>query len=184
MEDRLRGALSLFADSIERVAADKGIDLRAGIASLVLDQPALEEREARRQALLDRMFYLMRKEAAEAAAAETGDGYSQVIAETLTSTDEMRTACAAFDTPMFANMSSGGLTPILSAAELKDIGYAIGMYPAMTSLVAAAAMRTALTTLKTEGLGETPDQTMVDFKEFCGLIGFEDVWAFEKKWAK
>jgi hypothetical protein len=23
-----------------------------------------------------------------------------------------------------------------------------------------------------------------DFKEFCGLIGFQEVWDFEKRWAK
>lgn len=80
----LAGEVSVLADhvdSIERVAAVKGIDLRGGIAELQLDQAALEEREARRQAMLDRLFYLMRKEASEAAAAETGEGYSKVIAE-------------------------------------------------------------------------------------------------------
>lgn len=80
----LAGEVSVLADhvdSIERVAAAKGLDLRAGIAELALDQPALEEREARRQALLGRMFYLMRKEASEAAASETSDGYAAVIGE-------------------------------------------------------------------------------------------------------
>lgn len=111
-------------------------------------------------------------------------GADILFPEALTSVEEMRTTCAAFETPMFANMSNGGLTPILSTADLAEIGYLIGMYPAMTSLVAAAAMRTALQTLKQDGLGETPDQPMFDFKEFCGLIGFEDVWAFERKWGK
>ncbi|TRW14426.1 hypothetical protein [Glacieibacterium frigidum] len=80
----LAGEVSVLADhidSIERVAAANGLDLRAGIASLALDQVALEEREARRQALLGRLFYLMRKEAAEAEAAETAEGYAAVIDE-------------------------------------------------------------------------------------------------------
>jgi hypothetical protein len=25
---------------------------------------------------------------------------------------------------------------------------------------------------------------MFDFKEFCGLIGFQEVWEFEKTWAR
>jgi len=25
---------------------------------------------------------------------------------------------------------------------------------------------------------------LFDFKEFCSLIGFEEVWAFDKKWAR
>jgi hypothetical protein len=80
----LAGELSVLADhidSIERVAAENGLDLRTGIASLTLDQSALEERESRRQAMLERLFYLMRKEAAEAEAVETSDGYVAVIDE-------------------------------------------------------------------------------------------------------
>lgn len=80
----LAGEVSVLADhidSIERVAAANGLDLRAGIATLTLEQPALEEREARRQAMLERLFYLLRKEAAEAGAAETSDGYVSVIDE-------------------------------------------------------------------------------------------------------
>jgi hypothetical protein len=68
-------------DSIERVAAEKGLDLAAGVAALHLDQEALETREARRQALLGRMFYLMRKEAAEAAEQDTSAAYLSVIEE-------------------------------------------------------------------------------------------------------
>lgn len=80
----LAGEVSVLADhidSIERVATASGLDLRTGIATLTLDQAALEERETRRQAMLDRLFYMMRKEAAEAGAAETSDGYVAVIDE-------------------------------------------------------------------------------------------------------
>jgi 2-methylisocitrate lyase-like PEP mutase family enzyme len=100
------------------------------------------------------------------------------------SEDEMRRACEAFDLPMLANMANGGKTPILPAKTLKEIGYALAIYPSMTSLVAAAAMERALQTLKTEGVSETPDIPMFDFKEFCGLIGFDEVWEFEKRWAR
>jgi 2-methylisocitrate lyase-like PEP mutase family enzyme len=100
------------------------------------------------------------------------------------SEDEMRTACAHFEQPMMANMSNGGKTPILPAAQLADIGYAFAIYPAMTSLVAAAAMETALRTLKTEGLGQHADQPLFDFNEFCRLIGFPAVWEFERRWAR
>ncbi len=68
-------------DSAERVMAENGVDLTAGIEALTLDQSALEEREARRQDFLDRLFYLMRKDAAEAARAETAASYRQTIEE-------------------------------------------------------------------------------------------------------
>ncbi len=68
-------------DSAERVAKAHGIDLAAGIETLELDQAALEEREARRQSFLERLFYLQLKDAAEAAEAETAEGYAATITE-------------------------------------------------------------------------------------------------------
>jgi hypothetical protein len=53
----------------------------------------------------------------------------------------------------------------------------------MTSLVGAAAMETALVRLKQQGLSQAEDIPMFDFKEFCRLIGFEEVWEFERRWA-
>jgi 2-methylisocitrate lyase-like PEP mutase family enzyme len=100
------------------------------------------------------------------------------------SEEEMRRACAAFDKPMLANMADGGKTPILPAKVLEEIGYALAIYPSMTSLVAAAAMEKALRSLKDKGLSQTPDVDMFDFGEFCKLIGFEQVWEFEKRWAR
>ena len=97
---------------------------------------------------------------------------------------EMRLACDAFDKPMLANMADGGKTPILPAATLAEIGYALAIYPSMTSLVAAAAMEAALRGLKDRGLSQMPELPMHDFMQFCSLIGFEDVWAFEKRWAR
>jgi len=100
------------------------------------------------------------------------------------SEEEMRKACAAFDKPMLANMADGGKTPILPAKVLEEIGYALAIYPSMTSLVAAAAMESALRTLKAQGLSQVPEIPMADFGEFCKLIGFQEVWDFEKKWAR
>ena len=109
-------------------------------------------------------------------------GADILFPEALTSEEEMRTACAAFDAPLMANMADGGLTPILPAKVLEEIGYGFAIYPSMTSLTAAAAMRASLQALKTTGRYE--DLPIFDFKEFCGLIGFEEVWDFEKRWAK
>jgi len=97
---------------------------------------------------------------------------------------EMREACAAFKKPMMANMADGGKTPILPAAQLADIGYDFAIYPSMTSLVAAAAMEQALRQLKEQGLSQSPDIPLFDFTEFCKLIGFQQVWDFEKRWAR
>jgi len=109
-------------------------------------------------------------------------GADVIFVEALTSEEEMRNACSRIDAPMMANMADGGLTPILPADVLADIGYAFAIYPSMTSLVAAAAMEQALRRLKDQGLSQAEDIPMFDFGEFCRLIGFEDVWEFERKW--
>ena len=66
-------------DGIERVAAAQGVDLKGGLEALTLDDAALAEREERRQALMRRMFYLLRKEASEIAAADDQARYEDTI---------------------------------------------------------------------------------------------------------
>jgi 2-methylisocitrate lyase-like PEP mutase family enzyme len=107
-------------------------------------------------------------------------GADIVFPEALQSEEEMRIACANFEQPVMANMANGGLTPVPNATVLKDIGYAFAIYPSLTSLVAAHAIEKALIGLKERGDGD-PDE-LFDFKTFCSLIGFEEVWAFDKKW--
>jgi len=109
-------------------------------------------------------------------------GADILFPEALTSEDEMRQACATFDKPCMANMADGGLTPILPAATLKDLGYALAIFPSMTSLTAAAAVEQGLRALKQTGA--YPAEDLFNFKEFCELIGFDAVWAFERRWAK
>ncbi|SFP70108.1 2-Methylisocitrate lyase, PEP mutase family [Variovorax sp. PDC80] len=100
------------------------------------------------------------------------------------SEDEMRRACEAFELPMMANMSDGGKTPMLDAQALQEIGFSLAIYPSMTSLAAAAAMERALRHLKASGGSLAPGDDLFDFNEFCRRIGFEEVWDFEKRWAR
>lgn len=109
-------------------------------------------------------------------------GADVIFPEALTSEAEMRKACAEIGVPAMANMADGGRTPILSAAVLHEIGFAGAIFPAMTSLAAAAAVRTALGRLKETGTSVNPDVPLFDFQHFCRLIGFEEVWAFEQRW--
>ena len=109
-------------------------------------------------------------------------GADVLFPEALHSEEEMRKACSTLDKPCMANMSNHGKTPVPPASVLAEIGYAYAIYPSLTSLAACAAMEKALIDLKQEGIGQ-PDG-LFDFSEFCSLIGFEDVWAFERKWGK
>jgi 2-methylisocitrate lyase-like PEP mutase family enzyme len=147
--------------------------------------------EARRNP--DQMLIIARTDARQPegfeAAVARGQAYAEagadiIFVEALYSEAEMRAACAAIAAPMMANMAHGGKTPILTPAALKDIGYSAAIYPAMTSLSAAAAVERSLATLKGGHLPSETPPDMFSFTEFNSLIGFEEVWAFEQKWAK
>ena len=104
--------------------------------------------------------------------------------EALESEEEMREACRRIPQPMMANMADGGRTPIRSRTELQAMGYAMAIFPAATGLAAAAAAEQVLNLLKHEGTSLSPDVPLFNFSEFNSLIGFEEVWAFEKRWAR
>lgn len=110
-------------------------------------------------------------------------GADIIFFEAPESEDEMRRACAAIDKPMLANMATGGVTPILPVDRLKAVGYSIALYPAMAPLAAAAAAEKAFLALKQTGNSESNGVESFDFQEFNHLIGFPEVWAFDKKWA-
>ena len=111
-------------------------------------------------------------------------GADIVFLEALESEEEMRDACKRIRKPMMANMADGGKTPIRSKDELKAIGYALAIYPSITGLAAGAAIENAFRVFKAEGTSNSPNLPLFDFREFQSLIGFEDVWAFERKWAR
>lgn len=66
-------------DAQERVAKLNGLDLAAGIEQLELDETALQAREQWRQDFMERLFYLSRKEANEAATGQTSKSFNTVI---------------------------------------------------------------------------------------------------------
>lgn len=111
-------------------------------------------------------------------------GADILFPEALQSEEEMRKVCETFDLPVLVNIANGGLTPPLNASVLAEIGFAFGIYPSLTSLVAASAMEQALIQLRDHGVGEPSEPPVFDFRTFCSMIGFEDVWAFDRKWGQ
>jgi 2-methylisocitrate lyase-like PEP mutase family enzyme len=111
-------------------------------------------------------------------------GADIVFLEALESEAEMREACRRINKPLMANMADGGKTPIRSKRELAEIGYKLAIFPSATGLAAAAAAENALQVLKTEGTSNSPNLPLFSFAEFNHLIGFDEVWDFERRWAR
>jgi 2-methylisocitrate lyase-like PEP mutase family enzyme len=109
-------------------------------------------------------------------------GADLVFVESLQSEDEMRRACAEIRAPLMATMSDGGKPPLRPARELAALGYRLAIWPAMAALSASAAMERAMQNLKTEGTSISPAVPLFGFDDFCRMVGFDEVWAFEEKW--
>jgi 2-methylisocitrate lyase-like PEP mutase family enzyme len=109
-------------------------------------------------------------------------GADILFVEAPRSEEQMRILCRGSDKPMLANMVEGGKTPVLSGAELRDIGYAGAIFPASTALAANAAIDRMLRNLKERGTSLDPDIPLYDFDYFGRINGFDEVYALEAKW--
>ena len=121
------------------------------------------------------------EEALSRAVAFEEAGADIIFVEAPETESEMKMVNAAIKKPTLANMVSGGKTPILSSAALQDMGYSVAIHPALGFLAVGEALKTAYTTLDTTG--DVSGLVLEDFGEFSKIMGFEDVWDFEKKWA-
>jgi 2-methylisocitrate lyase-like PEP mutase family enzyme len=112
-------------------------------------------------------------------------GADIVFIESPETEDEMARIGQEIDAPLLANMADGGRTPILPAAKLQAMGYDIAIFPAIGFLAVAAAAERVYGHLLAHGTsGGLAPQDSYGFGRMCELMGFPDVWEFEKKWAR
>lgn len=112
-------------------------------------------------------------------------GADIVFVESPETEAEMAEICRRIpNKPLLANIvHGGGKTPVLPVEQLQKIGYSIGIFPALGFLSAGQALFTAYDTLKRDGaIGA--DVPIYDFSKFNELLGFKDVWEFEKRYAE
>jgi 2-methylisocitrate lyase-like PEP mutase family enzyme len=77
------------------------------------------------------------------------------------------------DFPLFVNMLSGGVTPILSVAELGQLGYKIVVCPIESLMVCARAMRELCDAWKTTGRVDKFATQGMSFSEIKDLLGLD-----------
>ncbi|MEO8442827.1 MAG: isocitrate lyase/PEP mutase family protein [Betaproteobacteria bacterium] len=116
------------------------------------------------------------------------DAYAQAGADILfvespESEREMEKICQSFELPLMANMVEGGKTPVLTAQRLTELGYKIAIFPATGFLAAGAALASVYQTLKLDGSSVNATAPLYPFAEFTKLMGFEQVWEFDRRHA-
>lgn len=107
-------------------------------------------------------------------------GADVLFVEAPQSLEEMKKIASEFTLPLVANMVEKGKTPLLTATELEQIGYKIAIYPVTTLYAATRAMMETLKTLKEEDISDRLLENLVDFEEFNGLIGVQNMRLLEK----
>jgi len=83
--------------------------------------------------------------------------------------------------PLLANMVEFGKTPRVEVDRLKKWGFDLAIYPGLGFSVAAEAMRLAWAHLKDKG--SSNGVAVPQYRDMHALMGFPDVWDFEKRWA-
>jgi 2-methylisocitrate lyase-like PEP mutase family enzyme len=111
-------------------------------------------------------------------------GADILFVESPESEAEMQRICASLDAPCLANMVEGGRTPVLSREALTQIGYQIAIFPATGFLAAAAALTSVYAALREHGSSAGRDLDLFPFAEMNRLMGFQDVWDFDRAHAE
>jgi len=111
-------------------------------------------------------------------------GADILFIESPESVEEMRKIGRSFDAPLLANMVEGGRTPILSRAELEELGYKLAIFPVSGLLATTAALHAVFATILKDGSTKDFAGALHSFDDLARLMGFERVWAFDKAHAE
>ena len=83
--------------------------------------------------------------------------------------------------PLIANMSETGLTPLRSASELQDMGFAIALFPSSTVRIIIKVVGDFLADLKRTGDSRSWVDRMASLEQTNNALGLDQIRAFEKK---
>jgi 2-methylisocitrate lyase-like PEP mutase family enzyme len=123
-------------------------------------------------------------EALRRAEAYARAGADVLFVESPETEEEMRRIGASVDVPLLANMVEGGRTPVLSQRDLESIGYKLAIFPVTALLAATSAMKSVYRHFQQNGSSADATTELMPFQELTRLMGFEEVWAFEKQYAE
>lgn len=109
-------------------------------------------------------------------------GADAVFIEAPRTVADLKRIGKSVDAPLVANMMEGGKTPLLSAEELRKIGFRLVVFPLTALFAATYAMREAFQTLKTKGVTKSAMKRMVTFEEFNRFVDLPKYKQLEQKY--
>ncbi|OGT33507.1 MAG: hypothetical protein A2W28_13390 [Gammaproteobacteria bacterium RBG_16_51_14] len=90
------------------------------------------------------------------------------------SVEELEEICKRVEHPKFVNMLAFGKTPILSAAELEEMGFKMMVAPIDSVLLTARLMRELAEAFRRDGHTMALADRMVEFEEIKEILGVND----------
>jgi 2-methylisocitrate lyase-like PEP mutase family enzyme len=106
-------------------------------------------------------------------------GADIIFVEAPNTVDEMRKITNQVKAPTMANNIEGGKSPLLSAAELQEIGYSSVVFPVAATYAVAQAVMGLMQTIKQSGTSLGFQDQMLDFGQFAELIGLSELRELE-----
>lgn len=114
-----------------------------------------------------------------------GEAYAKAGADVLfiespESIEELETIGRTFNVPLLVNVVEGGRTPQLAPDELQKLGFSLAIYPASGFLAVTKALKDMYGQILAHRSTEAAADAMYPFSEMCELMGFPEVWAFDR----
>ena len=121
-------------------------------------------------------------------ALERGKEYRKIGADVIfieapKTIDQMELIAKEIKAPLLANMIEEGVTPNLTANQLRKMGYKMVVFPLSALYSSTFAIKQTLQTLKKTGTTKELKNKMVTFQEFNDLVNLSNYTKLEKKYS-
>jgi len=121
-------------------------------------------------------------------AIERGKEYKKIGADVIfieapKTIDQMELIAKEIKAPLLANMIEEGVTPNLSADQLKQMGYKLVVFPLSALYSSTFAIKQTLQTLKKMGTTKELKNKMITYQEYNDLVNLSSYNKLEKKYS-
>ena len=110
-------------------------------------------------------------------------GADVIFIEAPKTIDQMELIAKEIKAPLLANMIEEGVTPNLTANQLKKMGYKMVVFPLSALYSSTFAIKQTLQTLKKTGTTKELKNKMITFQEFNDLVNLSNYNKLEKKYS-
>jgi 2,3-dimethylmalate lyase len=110
-----------------------------------------------------------------------GAGADAVFIEAPETKEEMKEISRHVPGPLVANMLERGVTPIMGPQELRDLGFALVVWPLAPVYSVAQSLKDVYSTLRRDGSTKAISDKLMPFDEFNQIVGLDEKYALDAR---